>query len=182
MIRGLFLLAVCLLTLSCVSLANDVNNSSKKIDADLKKHFAVTERCTSFWEEEINKWKSVNGESFHSVKSVRKAIIDDDISLFSLFVREVWKYQEMSGNARAKESIGRWPVTSDEYRAATPFVFVTKFDSIPDDCMATVWLEPSILNLFNDSEKKVIEAGGIDLVEPYTKKWAIYWVFVNTKS
>ena len=182
MIRGLFLLVVCLLTLSFVSLANNAKNSSKKIDADLKKHFAVTGRCTSFWEEEINKWKSVNGESFHSVKSVRKAIVDDDQSLFSLFVREVWNYQDMAGNTEAKESFGRWPVTSDEYRAATPLVFITKFDSIPEDCMATVWLEPSILNLFSDSEKKATEAEGIDLVKPYTKKWAIYWVFVNTKG
>lgn len=182
MIRRVFVLVMCSFVLSCASHAGDTEDFTKKIDTGLKEHFAVTGQCTSFWETEIDKWKGVNGKDFHSVESVRKSIVEDDSSLFSQLVREVWNYQEKTGNAKTRQRIGRWPVSGDEYRKATPLAFIANFDSIPSDCMSTIWLESSILNIFDNTEKKIVEVGGIELAEPYDKKWAIYWILVNINN
>ncbi|KZN57950.1 hypothetical protein [Pseudoalteromonas luteoviolacea] len=180
--KGLFSIAFCFMALLCTSQETDAADSKENKFASLKEHFSLTGKCTSIWEEEIRKWKLINGDSYHSINSLRNAITDDNVSLFSSVVRKAWSYQKENGSTETEQNIGRWPISSQEYRVATPLAFVAAPDSIPDDCMAAVWLEPSILNLFSTSEREGKQMNGADVSEPRSSKWAIYWIFVNLES
>lgn len=177
MIREILLLFFCMV-LSFKSLGSETEKFTNKKYESLREHFALTGRCTSLWESEIKKWQHINGENFESIISVREAIANDNTSLFSLLVREVWSYQRKAKNAESIDNFGRWPVSSDEFRRATPLLFITKFDSIPEDCMAIVWLEPQILGLFRITGQK----NDANMIEPYSEKWATYWIFVNLEQ
>ncbi|AZZ96617.1 hypothetical protein [Pseudoalteromonas sp. R3] len=177
MIRGVFLF-FCFMVLSCKSLGSETEKFTDKKYESMREHFANIGKCTSIWKSEIKKWQHINGENFESIISVREAIANDNTSLFSLLVREVWSYQRKAKNAENIDNIGRWPVSSDEFRRATPLLFITKFDSIPEDCMATVWLEPQILGLFSIGGQK----SALNMIEPYSEKWATYWIFVNLEQ
>ena len=179
MIRLVFCFVMCSLVFSCSGFTCKEKKATKEIHNDLKERFVFTDKCISFWESEISKWKIKNGRDVRSVSEVRELIAKDELSFFSQFVREIWNYQEQTGNTERRENIGRWPISSEQYRKATPLIFITKFDIIPHGCASTIWLEPSILDIFESDNQRIVEAHDAKLAEPHNKKWAIYWIFVN---
>lgn len=135
--------------------------------------------CNQFWSSQIEFWNEINGNEFNSVATVRNVIANDNQSLFSALVRESWAHQARKNQVQLTKKLGEWPVSHSDYQMVMPDSAFQEFNDIPENCASSAWLEDFILRIFRNSDGRVLELGDLKLNSPYSKHWAIYWIFAN---